>query len=313
VEREPPVRARDLLMRVFPTRFLSAALAGLSTLSALATIHAGAAIAAEPAPPTAADSAAPAVKRSAPVPPPPGAAPRPVVAAAGPVAPAGASPATRTPQALPAAAASPGTRPAVPRAVDAAPPTGALREPAPRPVTDVRVQSRFATKAKKGQLFGGPAYLSRGDYYNSPGARVGGTYYPLESIGLELQISHYWSSLNAAAERVKRDAGYIPDSHAPAWMFLAGARYSLGYGKLMVGGLGSAIHFEPQAFIHAGLHAYDGDVGPSSDLGVGLLVFLMPKMFIRIDAAIVYEREDRSGAPVGVWGTLPSIAFGGTL
>jgi hypothetical protein len=175
------------------------------------------------------------------------------------------------------------------------------------------VQSRFATKAKKGQLFGGPEYLSRGDYYNSPGARVGGTYYPWESLGVELQISHYWSSLNAAAERLKRDTGFIPDSHAPAWQFLAGARYSLGYGKLMVGGLGSAIHFEPQAFIHAGVHAHDGDVGPSSDLGLGLLVFLMPKMFLRIDAAIVYEREDRSGTAVGVWGTLPSIAFGGTL
>ena len=94
---------------------------------------------------------------------------------------------------------------------------------------------------------------------------------------------------------MKRDAGFIPDSHAPAWMFLAGARYSLGYGKLMVGGLGSAIHFEPQAFIHAGVHAYDGDVGPSSDLGLGLLVFLMPKMFT------THRRRDRLRArgPLG--------------
>jgi hypothetical protein len=315
-------------MRVSTSKLPSAALAWLSTLFAFATFGAGAAIAADPAPAPAPASATPAVKRNAPLPPAPAAAatPRPVVAAASPVAaagsaaPAGGSPPARAPQATPPGAVAPRTSTVAPRTstvaprtIAAAPPTGALREPAPRPVTDVRVQSRFATKAKQGQLFGGPAYLSRGDYYNSPGARVGGTYYPLESIGVELQISHYWSSLNAAAERVKRDAGYIPDSHAPAWMFLAGARYSLGYGKLMVGGMGSAIHFEPQAFIHAGLHAYDGDVGPSSDLGLGLLVFLMPKMFIRIDAAIVYEREDRSGTAVGVWGTLPSFAFGGTL
>ena len=44
--------------------------------------------------------------------------------------------------------------PAMPT-VAVAPPAGALREPAPRPVTDVRVQSRFATKAKNAQLFGG--------------------------------------------------------------------------------------------------------------------------------------------------------------
>ena len=52
-------------------------------------------------------------------------------------------------------------------------------------------------------------------------------------------------------------------------MLLAGGRYSIGYGKLMIGGLGGAIHFEPQAFVHAGLHAHDGDVGPSADAGLG--------------------------------------------
>ncbi len=310
-------------MRVPASRSLPAARPTVwtrSTLLALSMFGAGAAIAAEPAaapPVTAAEPPPSAIKRNAPAAPasaPLAApAPRPVVAATGALSPANASTPARVPQALPPGSAAPRTGPAAPRTIAAALPSGALQEPAPRPVTDVRVQSRFATKAKNGQLFAAAEYLSRGDYYNSPGARVGGTYYPLESIGLELQISHYWSSLNAAAERVKRDAGFIPDSHAPAWLFLAGGRYSLGYGKLMVGGLGSAIHFEPQAFIHAGLHAYDGDVGPSSDLGLGLLVFLTPKLFTRIDAAIVYEREDRSGAAVGVWGTLPSIAVGGTL
>ena len=324
MEREPPVRERELLMRVPASRWLFAApawLSRLSTFAALLTLGTGAALAAEPAPAPPAASATTAVKRNAPVPPAPApaATPRPVVAAAGPVAPAGSATATgtstpaRAPQTQPPGIVAPRTGITAPRTVAAAPPSGALREPAPRPVTDVRVQSRFATKAKSGQLFVAAEYLSRGDYYNSPGSRIGGTYYPLESIGVELQISHYWSSLNAAAERVKRDAGYIPDSHAPAWMFLAGARYSLGYGKLMVGGMGSAIHFEPQAFIHAGLHAYVGDVGPSSDLGLGLLVFLTPKVFMRIDAAIVYEREDRSGTAVSVWGTLPSISVGATL
>jgi hypothetical protein len=288
----------------------------LATLLAVSTFAAGAASAADPAaapPVTAADPAMSATRRNAPVASAPAPAPRPAVAATGALSPASASTPARVPKTPPPASAAPRTGPPAPRTVAVAPPSGALQEPAPRPVTDVRVQSRFATKAKNGQLFAAAEYLSRGDYYNSPGARVGGTYYPLESIGLELQISHYWSSLNATAEQVKHDAGYLPDSHAPAWLFLAGGRYSLGYGKLMVGGLGSAIHFEPQAFIHAGLHAYDGDVGPSSDLGLGLLVFLTPKLFTRLDAALVYEREDRSGATVGVWGTLPSIAFGGTL
>ena len=188
--------------------------------------------------------------------------------------------------AAPAAATAPATAPASlppPTVKATAPRAGALREPAPRPATDVRVQSRFAVKAKTVQLYGAAEYLSRGDFYNSPGARVGATYYPLESLGLELQGSHYWSSLNAEAERVKRTLGALPDSHAPAWLFLAGGRYSIGYGKLMIGGLGGAVHFEPQAFLHAGMHVHDGDVGPSGDAGLGLLVYLMPKLFVRVD------------------------------
>ena len=222
---------------------------------------------------------------------------------------AAATPAIATP---PAAAARP--VPVVrPTVAKSQPSAGVLREPAPRPVTDVRVQSRFAVKAKTTQLFGAAEYLSRGDFYNSPGARVGGAYYPVEALGVELQIAHYWSSLNAEGERIKRMFGFLPDSHAPAWMFLLGGRYSIGYGKLMLGGLGGAIHFEPQAFVHAGMHVHDGDVGPSADAGLGLLVFLTPKLFARIDAAIVYEREDRSAGPVNVWGTVPSLGVGGTL
>jgi len=211
------------------------------------------------------------------------------------------------------AAAVPAAAPKPQAVTTTQPHAGVLRDPVPRPATDVRVQGRFATKANSAQLFAGAEYLSRGDFYNSPGLRAGATYYPLESLGLELVISHFWSSLNAEAERVKKELGALPDSHAPEWQFMLGGRYSIGYGKLMIGGLGGAIHFEPQAFVHIGGHAHDGDAGPSGDGGLGLLVFLTPKMFVRIDAAIVYEREDRSGQTVAVWGTLPSLGVGGAL
>jgi len=130
---------------------------------------------------------------------------------------------------------------------------------------------------------------------------------------ITVAVSRVLGIPRALAERVKRTLGALPDSHAPEWLFLAGLRYSIGYGKLMIGGLGGAVHFEPQAFVHAGMHAYDGDVGPSGDGGLGLLIYLMPKLFVRVDAALVYEREDRSGQAVSVWGTLPSLGVGGTL
>jgi outer membrane beta-barrel protein len=191
--------------------------------------------------------------------------------------------------------------------------TASIPEPAPRPVAAVRVQDRYATKESLFQLYAGVEYLARGDFYNSPGARIGGAYYFFESLGVELQASHYWSSLDAEAQRVRQTLGAIPDSHAPTWLLLGGVRYSLGYGKLMLGGLSGVFHFEPQAFAHAGVHDHDGDVGPSADAGLGFLFFLRPRLFVRIDAAVVLERERRSGAAVTVWGVAPALSVGGAL
>ena len=229
--------------------------------------------------------------------PPPAAAPAPAPDAA-PLA--ASAPTAGAVSATPGAEPPPANRPLIPEA-------------APRPETAVRVQQRFAVKAKLTQLFAGADYLSRGDFYNSPGLRVGAAYYVLEPLGLELQVSHFWSTLDATAEQVKMTTGTLPDSHAPGWLVSAGARYSIGYGKLMVGGLGGVIHFEPQAFVHGGMHANDGDVGPSADFGLGFLVFLMPRMFVRADVAVTLDWESRSGQTDAVWGTLPALSVGGML
>ena len=194
-----------------------------------------------------------------------------------------------------------------------APPRSAIREPAPRPEAAVRVQQRFALKANLVQIYGGAEYLSRGDFYNSPGLRIGATYYVREPLGLEVQLAHDWSSLDSTAEQVKTNTSFLPDSHPPGWRALVGARYSIGYGKLIVGGLGGVFHFEPQAFLHGGIHDNGGEIGPSTDAGLGFLVFLTPKFFARFDAAVTLDFESRSGTTVGVWGALPALSLGGTL
>ena len=50
-----------------------------------------------------------------------------------------------------------------------------------------------------------------------------------------------------------------------------------------------------------------------STRGLGLLVFLTPKRSPESTPRIVFEREERSGKAVSVWGTLPSLSVGGTL
>lgn len=201
--------------------------------------------------------------------------------------------------------------PPVAAAVAAPAPHAFIREPAPRPQPAARVQTRFAEKAHRWQLFAGAEYLARGDFYISPGMRLGAAYYLNESLGVELQLSHYWSSLNASAEQVVQTLGAIPDSRPPTWLGLAGARYSIGYGKVLIHG--AVIHLEPQAFAHAGIHDYGGDVEPTGDLGVGLLVFLMPRLFVRADMAATIERESRSDQGVLVVGFLPALIVGGVL
>jgi hypothetical protein len=214
----------------------------------------------------------------------------------------------------PAGASSPAPVPGPsPPAPANATPRSAIQEPAPRPEAAVRVQQRFALKAKLVEIYGGAEYLSRGDFYNSPGLRIGATYYVLEALGLEAQLAHDWSSLDSTAVQVKTNTSFLPDSHPPGYRAMVGARYSIGYGKLMVGGLGGVFHFEPQAFLHGGIHDNGGEIGPSTDAGLGFLVFLTPKVFARFDAAVTLDFESRSGTTVGVWGALPALSVGGTL
>ncbi|HXT96478.1 MAG TPA: hypothetical protein VN853_09265 [Polyangia bacterium] len=225
-------------------------------------------------------------------------------------APAGTPPAAapRPPAKGSLASAAPGA--GAPPAL-APPPHSLIHEAAPRPEAAIRVQQRFAAKARLVELSGGFEYLSRGDFYNSPGARISGAYYPIESLGIEARISHYWSSLDATAREVISTTGTLPDSHAPGWVGMLGARYSIGYGKLLVGGLGGVIHFEPQAFVHGGLHDNDGDVGPSADFGLGFLVFLMPRLFVRADVPVTLDWEYRYSRTVTVFGTAPTLSVGG--
>jgi hypothetical protein len=217
-----------------------------------------------------------------------------------------------------------GDPPALPRrganksvASDAAPATGpavgpsGLREPAPRPAAELRVQNRYARNTGTVQVFGGVDYLERRDFYISPGVRLGATYFPWESLGLEMQISHYFSQLNQAGVEVEQMSGVVPDSRAPTWLVLVGGRYSAGYGKMMIGGFFHAIHFQPQAFLQVGMHVHDGSFGPSGLAGIGLLVHATPRWFFRLDGGMTAEIERRVTGDATVLGFLPSLVTGG--
>jgi hypothetical protein len=197
----------------------------------------------------------------------------------------------------------------MPAAAVAAP--SGLREAPPRPMAELRVQNRFARNLSTLQVFGGVDYLERRDFYVSPGVRIGATYFAWESLGVELQVSHYFSRLNQAGQEVQHMIGVVPDSRAPTWLVVAGGRYALGYGKMMIGGLGRAIHFQPQAMAQLGIHVHDGSLGPSGLAGLGLMVHATPRWFFRLDGGMTIEIERRVTGTVTVLGFLPSLVTGG--
>jgi hypothetical protein len=227
---------------------------------------------------------------------------------------AGAPTAAQADTAVPPAAPPPAL-PRVPALAPAAPtvvPSG-LREPAPRPNADVRVQNRFVRNASAIHLFGGVDYLERRDFYISPGIRLGATYYLRESLGLELQVSRFFSVLNQSALQVEHQYGVVPDSRPPGWLAVAGVRYAIGYGKMVVGGMSRSIHFQPQALLQLGMHVEGDHVGPSGVAGIGLLVNATAHTFVRLDGAMTLEREARLTGPAMVLGFLPSLVVGGIL
>jgi len=193
------------------------------------------------------------------------------------------------------------------------PPRSSLSEPAPRPAADLRIQNRLVHNASALHVFAGVDYLERRDFYVSPGVRAGASYYLTEALGAEVQASHYFSRLNDAARQVEQTYGALPDSRAPGWLFVGGLRAALGYGKIMMSGVSSAVHFQPQALLQVGLHVHEGNVGPSGITGVGLLVSITPRLFVRLDGALSLDVEARSQGTTWALGFLPSLVVGGAL
>jgi hypothetical protein len=277
--------------------------AAMAFLTALALAAPATATGAGPSGAAVAAPAAPSTTESAPAPAAPPAA-APVAAPAPPAPPATPTPVRSTPTPTPT-----GAKTATPAGAP-----GALHDPAPRPVADLRVQNRYARNAASmTQLFVGVDYFERRDYYISPGVRFGGTYYLGESLGLEVQGSRFFSTLNNSARQVLNAYGVLPDSRPATWLFLGGLRYSMGFGKMMISGVNHVVHLQPQAVMQLGMHIHDGSLGPSGLAGIGLLVHITPRWFVRLDGAMTLELESRLDGSATVLGFLPSLVAGGTL
>lgn len=199
----------------------------------------------------------------------------------------------------------------------ASPAAAAPASPAAAAVADlrpeVRIQRRFVEKRRRFAAYAGFTWLSRGDFYRSPGFDLALTYYAAERLGIDLRGGVLFSSPTDELLDVVHRTGYVPDSRPSRATVLIGARYSIGYAKIQVGSR-LVVHFEPQLFLYGGMHVAQGGfadtaVGPMGELGIGFLVFATPRIQARLDAALSIDGQQRSSYVVSL-GSHPVLAVG---
>lgn len=170
------------------------------------------------------------------------------------------------------------------------------------------IQRRYATKVNTLAAHILATAHFRGDFYNQIGFGVALLWYPSEELGIELRGIGYYSWLNDSARQLRRDSGYLPDTRARQASLLAGARVSIGYGKVQIAD-GLVMHFDPQVVARGGItFAEDDRYIPTVLAGLALLLHFDYGLQAQVDLMGMVDVEDR-----GERGTVTSIGFAPSL
>jgi hypothetical protein len=199
------------------------------------------------------------------------------------------------------------------RAEEAAAPKAAANEPPapwlpPTPPSNTpRLQQKLHVKVKHFQFDFVGQYLWRADFYYNPAAGIAFRYYPTENLAAEIAGSRFFSSLQPSVLEMRDKFGYVPDSHESHWLVRAGARGSVGYGKLLFGN--KVIHVEPQVAAHLALLMGDASYAPGVDLSAGFLIHWTSFLHTTLEVVVFPHMERRSSWTV-VTGVMPSLGIG---
>jgi hypothetical protein len=69
------------------------------------------------------------------------------------------------------------------------------------------------------------------------------------------------------------------------------------------------LRFDPQWFLHAGVHFAKNSVGPMGDTGLALAIWPGSRFQVRLDMGLVFQREERTNW-VNVLGFQPALVVG---
>lgn len=165
-----------------------------------------------------------------------------------------------------------------------------------------RVENRFFRKEDRWVPRAGASYLSRGDLRVNPGLALELTWYPQESIGIDLvSATLFASSLSSTAEALRRSTGLLPDSQKPLARIGTGARWAFAYGKLLVEDAEVVVHADASTFAHLGVLVTDEAVNAAGDVGLAFQVGIGARFLLWLDASwlLSYERRSTSSFASG--------------
>jgi hypothetical protein len=186
-------------------------------------------------------------------------------------------------------------------------PALARAEEPPAPQIDARVENRLIEKDGHFDVTAGAAWLMRNDFYRHPGLALGAGKWLREWAAVEIVGAIYASVETDELKQVRMDTGFVPDSRPEKGALMGGGRVSIAYGKVLVGR--HVLRFDPQWFLHGGVHFAQGSVGPMADTGLALALWPSSHFQVRLDLGFVYQREERTEW-VNIFGFQPALSLG---
>jgi hypothetical protein len=178
-------------------------------------------------------------------------------------------------------------------------------EPPARPT----IQDRFARKTSSLNVHLVGMHHVRNDFYNSWGGGADIGYYFSEQLGAELRLVFLRSTLSETAIDLKERIGLTPDARPQQLWATAGARFSLGYGKILVFD-SFVVHFDPQIVAHGGIARAETRILPTLTTALSLLMHFQWGLQAKIDLAMTYQWETRERGTVFTLGFAPFFGLG---
>lgn len=195
-------------------------------------------------------------------------------------------------------------------------PDDASEQPTPAPNLSARaggdrptIQNRFAPKKKL--LYANALLMThvRDDFYNTWGYGVDVGYFKSERWGFELRGARLETSLDPAARDLQLRLGLVPDARPQDWWLQAGARYSPGYGKMLMWRR-FMMHFDPQFALHAGVAIAERRYIPTVTMAFSLMSHWRWGIKARVDLGMSVQGELRERGWVVTTGFAPFLGAG---